>query len=56
MMEDRKLVSLGAVFDDAEGNEIGYTPAELKKLKEENFSNFDKIIYRSKNYSFIRCS
>ena len=42
------LVSLGAVFYDAEGNEIGYTPAELKKLKRVDFSNFDKRITEAK--------
>lgn len=42
------LVSLGAEFYDAEGNKIGYTPTELKKLKRIDLSNFDKRVAEAK--------
>ena len=42
------LASLGAEFYDCDGNKIGYTPIELKKLAKVDLSNFDKRIFESK--------
>ena len=42
------LASLGAKFYDYDGNKIGYTPIELKKLAKVDLSNFDKRIFESK--------
>lgn len=42
------LASLGAKFYDAEENEIGYTPKELKKLKRIDLSDFDKRVSEAK--------
>ena len=42
------LASLGAEFYDSEGNKIGYTPAELKKLKSIDLSSFDERIQEAK--------
>ena len=42
------LASLGAEFYDCDGNKIGYTPIELKKLAKVDLSNFDNRIFESK--------
>ncbi len=42
------LASLGVKFYDIEGKEIGYTPAELKKVSKIDLSSFDKRILESK--------
>lgn len=42
------LASLGAKFYDAEENEIGYTPKELKKLRRIDLSDFDKRVSEAK--------
>lgn len=42
------LASLGAIFYDCNGNKIGYTPMELKKLARIDLSAIDKRIFESK--------